>query len=111
MLANIDCAGGGADERRRSAALADAPERQGKALGGVADRAGRICKKGYALGRVGISSRHTLALVNRTGDATLRRADAASKDLIVMTVEDRFRGGAGAGAGDAGVDGRREEAA
>jgi len=42
-------------------------------------------KKGFALGRVGISSKHTLALVNRTGDATCEL-----RDLIVLTVEQRF---------------------
>jgi UDP-N-acetylmuramate dehydrogenase len=49
-------------------------------------------KKGFALGRVGISSKHTLALVNRTGDATCEEL-MRLKDLIVMTVEDRFRVG------------------
>ena len=49
-------------------------------------------KKGFALGRVGISSRHTLALINRTGDATCEEL-LRLKDLIVMTVEDRFRVG------------------
>jgi len=45
--------------------------------------------KGFALGRVGISSKHTLALINRTGDATC--ADLLQlRDLIVMTVEQRF---------------------
>jgi UDP-N-acetylmuramate dehydrogenase len=44
--------------------------------------------KGYALGAAGISSRHTLALINR-GGATA--ADiAALRDLIVGTVEKRF---------------------
>jgi UDP-N-acetylmuramate dehydrogenase len=46
-------------------------------------------KKGFALGRVGISSKHTLALINRTGDA--RCADLLQlRDLIVLTVEQRF---------------------
>lgn len=44
--------------------------------------------KGYAMGRAGISSRHTLALVNR-GDA--RASDiAALRDRIIETVEGRF---------------------
>jgi len=47
-------------------------------------------KKGYALGRVGISSKHTLALINRTGDASCAEL-LRLRDLIVMTVEDRFR--------------------
>ena len=47
-------------------------------------------QKGFVSGRVGISSRHTLALINRTGDA--RCEDLLRlRDLIVMTVEDRFR--------------------
>ena len=46
-------------------------------------------KKGYALGRVGISSKHTLALVNRTGDATCEEL-LRLRDLIVLTVEQRF---------------------
>jgi UDP-N-acetylmuramate dehydrogenase len=46
--------------------------------------------KGFAMGRVGISSRHTLALINRTGDASCEEL-MRLKDLIVMTVEDRFR--------------------
>jgi len=46
-------------------------------------------KKGYALGRVGISSKHTLALVNRTGDATCDEL-LRLRDLIVLTVEQRF---------------------
>ena len=45
--------------------------------------------KGFALGRVGISSKHTLALINRTGDATF--ADLMQlRDLLVLTVEQRF---------------------
>jgi UDP-N-acetylmuramate dehydrogenase len=44
--------------------------------------------KGYALGEAGISSRHTLALINR-GDA--RAADiSALRDRIVAQVESRF---------------------
>ena len=44
--------------------------------------------KGFALGAAGISSRHTLALINRGGAAA---ADiAALRDLIVGTVEKRF---------------------
>lgn len=46
-------------------------------------------KKGFALGRVGISSKHTLALVNRTGDATCEEL-VRLRDLIVLTVEQRF---------------------
>ena len=46
-------------------------------------------KKGYALGRVGISSKHTLALVNRTEDATCEEL-LRLRDLIVLTVEQRF---------------------
>jgi UDP-N-acetylmuramate dehydrogenase len=46
-------------------------------------------KKGYALGRAGISSKHTLALVNRTGDATCEEL-LRLRDLIVLTVEQRF---------------------
>jgi UDP-N-acetylmuramate dehydrogenase len=46
--------------------------------------------KGFISGRVGISSRHTLALINRTGDATCEEI-LRLRDLIVMTVEDRFR--------------------
>ena len=46
-------------------------------------------KKGYALGRVGISSKHTLALVNRSGDATCEEL-LRLRDLIVLTVEQRF---------------------
>jgi UDP-N-acetylmuramate dehydrogenase len=45
--------------------------------------------KGFELGPVGISSRHTLALVNRTGTATC--ADLLRlRDLIVSTVAARF---------------------
>jgi UDP-N-acetylmuramate dehydrogenase len=45
--------------------------------------------KGFALGRVGISTKHTLALINRTGDASC--ADLLRlRDLIQTTVEDRF---------------------
>jgi UDP-N-acetylmuramate dehydrogenase len=45
--------------------------------------------KGFVLGRVGISSKHTLALINRSGDA--RCADLLRlRDLIQATVEDRF---------------------
>jgi UDP-N-acetylmuramate dehydrogenase len=44
--------------------------------------------KGYSLGEAGISSRHTLALINR-GSAT--HADiAALRDLIQQTIHDRF---------------------
>jgi UDP-N-acetylmuramate dehydrogenase len=44
--------------------------------------------KGFALGEAGISSRHTLALINR-GSAT--HADiAALRDLIQQTIHDRF---------------------
>jgi UDP-N-acetylmuramate dehydrogenase len=46
-------------------------------------------KKGFALGRVGISSKHTLALVNRTGDASCEEL-LRLRDLIVLTVEQRF---------------------
>ena len=46
-------------------------------------------KRGYALGRVGISSKHTLALVNRTGDASCEEL-LRLRDLIVLTVEQRF---------------------
>jgi len=45
-------------------------------------------QKGYALGNAGISSRHTLALVNR-GGATAAEI-LALRDLIVATVEKRF---------------------
>ena len=45
--------------------------------------------KGFALGPVGISTRHTLALVNRTGTATC--ADLLRlRDLIVSTISTRF---------------------
>ncbi len=44
--------------------------------------------KGYALGAAGISSRHTLALINR-GGATAAEI-LALRDLIVATVEKRF---------------------
>jgi UDP-N-acetylmuramate dehydrogenase len=44
--------------------------------------------KGYSLGQAGISSRHTLALINR-GSAT--HADlVALRDLIQQTIHDRF---------------------
>jgi UDP-N-acetylmuramate dehydrogenase len=46
-------------------------------------------KKGFALGRVGISSKHTLALINRTGDASCEEL-LRLRDLIVLTVEQRF---------------------
>jgi len=45
-------------------------------------------KKGYALGAAGISSRHTLALVNR-GGATAKEVLALA-DRIVAGVEERF---------------------
>jgi UDP-N-acetylmuramate dehydrogenase len=45
--------------------------------------------KGFAMGAAGISSRHTLALINRTGAAT--SADiAALRDTILREVADRF---------------------
>jgi UDP-N-acetylmuramate dehydrogenase len=45
--------------------------------------------KGFVLGRVGISSKHTLALINRSGDASC--ADLLRlRDLIQAAVEDRF---------------------
>ncbi len=45
--------------------------------------------KGYAMGEVGISSRHTLALINRSGTATC--ADLmALRDRIVAVVLERF---------------------
>jgi UDP-N-acetylmuramate dehydrogenase len=45
--------------------------------------------RGFVLGRVGISSKHTLALINRTGDASC--ADLLQlRDLIALTVEQRF---------------------
>ena len=46
-------------------------------------------KKGFALGRAGISSKHTLALINRTGDASCEEL-LRLRDLIVLTVEQRF---------------------
>jgi UDP-N-acetylmuramate dehydrogenase len=46
-------------------------------------------KKGFALGKVGISSKHTLALINRTGDASCDDL-LRLRDLIVLTVEQRF---------------------
>jgi UDP-N-acetylmuramate dehydrogenase len=45
-------------------------------------------RKGYALGAAGISSRHTLALINR-GGATAAEI-LALRDLIIATVEKRF---------------------
>lgn len=45
-------------------------------------------QKGFALGRAGISSRHTLALINR-GGATAAEI-LALRDRIVETVEERF---------------------
>lgn len=45
-------------------------------------------QKGYTMGAAGISSRHTLALINR-GGATAAEI-AALRDLIVATVEKRF---------------------
>jgi UDP-N-acetylmuramate dehydrogenase len=51
------------------------------------DRAG--FPKGFALGAVGISSRHTLALINRTGDATC--ADLLRlRDHLAAGVQARF---------------------
>jgi UDP-N-acetylmuramate dehydrogenase len=44
--------------------------------------------KGFALGRVGISSKHTLALVNR-GGATSGEL-LALKDLVQQKVRDTF---------------------
>ena len=44
--------------------------------------------KGFALGRAGISSRHTLALINRGGATALDIH--ALRDEIVHTVEARF---------------------
>ncbi len=45
--------------------------------------------KGFRRGRAGISTRHTLALTNASGQATA--ADLfALRDLIILTVEDRF---------------------
>lgn len=46
-------------------------------------------QKGYALGNAGISSSHSLALVNR-GGATAKEI-LALRDVIVKTVEARFR--------------------
>ncbi len=45
--------------------------------------------KGFALGAAGISSRHTLALINRTGDASFAEI-AELRDTIRREVEDRF---------------------
>jgi UDP-N-acetylmuramate dehydrogenase len=45
-------------------------------------------RKGFALGAAGISSRHTLALINR-GGATAAEI-VALRDLIVSTVEKKF---------------------
>jgi len=45
-------------------------------------------QKGFTLGNAGISSRHTLALINR-GGATAKEI-VALRDLIVATVEKRF---------------------
>jgi UDP-N-acetylmuramate dehydrogenase len=45
--------------------------------------------KGFTLGRVGISSRHTLALINRSGDASCDDL-LRLRSLIQTTVEDRF---------------------
>ena len=45
--------------------------------------------RGFALGAAGISSRHTLALVNRTGSATCAEL-LALRDLIRGTVASRF---------------------
>jgi UDP-N-acetylmuramate dehydrogenase len=45
--------------------------------------------KGYALGAAGISSRHTLALINRTGSATFAEI-AALRDAIIHKVQQRF---------------------
>ena len=54
---------------------------------GLIERAGFA--KGFALGPAAISSRHTLALTNRSGDATC--ADLlALRDLIVSTVQREF---------------------
>jgi UDP-N-acetylmuramate dehydrogenase len=50
------------------------------------ERAGFV--KGYTLGRAGISSRHTLALINR-GDATAAEI-AALRERIQQTVAQRF---------------------
>ena len=53
--------------------------RDGEDFRGVADRAGGL-HKGYALGAAGISSRHTLALVNR-GGATAAEIVALAEKL------------------------------
>jgi UDP-N-acetylmuramate dehydrogenase len=45
-------------------------------------------QKGFAMGAAGISSRHTLALINR-GGATAKEI-LALRDVIVATVEKRF---------------------
>ena len=45
--------------------------------------------KGFTLGPVGISTRHTLALTNRSGEATCAEL-LALRDLIVRTVAERF---------------------
>ncbi len=45
--------------------------------------------KGFSLGPVGISARHTLALINRTGTATCSDL-IALRDLIATTVRERF---------------------
>jgi UDP-N-acetylmuramate dehydrogenase len=45
-------------------------------------------KKGFTLGAAGISSRHTLALINR-GGATAAEI-LALRDLIIASVEKRF---------------------
>jgi len=44
--------------------------------------------KGYALGKAGISTRHTLALINRGGATAAEMV--ALRDLIVATVEKKF---------------------
>ena len=45
-------------------------------------------QKGYALGNAGISSRHTLALINRGGATAAEMV--ALRDVIVATVEKKF---------------------
>ena len=45
--------------------------------------------KGFRRGPAGISTRHTLALVNAAGNATCAQL-LALRDLIILTVEDRF---------------------
>jgi UDP-N-acetylmuramate dehydrogenase len=45
-------------------------------------------QKGFAMGAAGISSRHTLALINR-GGATAKEI-LALRDTIVTTLEKRF---------------------